>query len=300
MAFWFNRYKNYTKRGEVYLFTLKDYCEIMLIKQFGGTYLVRKDMPMKAGYLMQFPSDQIDRLTTFVKGEINSSSMDSLIAGSKIFQLNAIEKSFEADGATNAIQLSSHPLTANASDFVVTVTADGVTSPLTPTISDGVVTLKNASNTVKATVYTADGIVKFGADPASPTAPESGEVWNFQVKEIAYKLNYQLLGNTVYAGLSPADAPNEIAVSNVDLGADESEKVFQLAKNLKKGTVQITFKLAEDGDAIGPLTDSDGVFSVTTNDVTTTYGTVDYASGVLTMANAPYSLSYSASYYEAQ
>ena len=298
MAFWFNRYKNYTKRGEVYLFTLKDYCEIMLIKQFGGCYLVRKDMPMKAGYLMQFPADQVARLTAFVKNEIAFSSDDPLVVGSKIFQLTAIDETFEGDGNTAVIQIATKPLTTEASDFVVTVTAEGVTTTLTPTISEGVVTLKNASNVVKATIYTADGLMKFGANPSSPTAPAAGEVWNIQAKEIAFKLNYQLLGNTLYAGLSAADAPKEIALSDVDLGADGTNKVFQTHANLKPSSISIS--LTPTGDEATEVTgiEDDGKGNLKKS--STTYGTIDYVSGEMTLEAAPAALSFSATYYEAQ
>ena len=298
MAFWFNRYKNYTKRGEVYLFTLKDYCEIMLIKQFGGCYLVRKDMPMKAGYLMQFPADQVARLTAFVKNEISSTSDDPLVVGSKIFQLNAIDKTFEGDGNTAVIQIANKPLTTEADDFVVTVTASGVTMALTPTVSEGVVTLKNASNVVKATIYTTDGLVKFGADPSSPTAPAAGEVWHIQAKEIAFKLNYQLLGNIVYAGLSPADAPKEIAIPETELDADGTTKVFQTHANIKPSSVSVSLTPTGDGaeEVTGIADDGEGNLKKSS----TTYGTIDYLSGEMTLQAAPAALSFSATYYDAQ
>lgn len=48
-----HRYDNYTSRYDVYLFTLRDYTEVLLDK-FGGSYLERSDMPIHSGYLLQF------------------------------------------------------------------------------------------------------------------------------------------------------------------------------------------------------------------------------------------------------
>lgn len=47
------RYKDYTSRYDVYLFTLRDYTE-MIIDMFGGTYIERSDMPIHSGYLLKF------------------------------------------------------------------------------------------------------------------------------------------------------------------------------------------------------------------------------------------------------
>lgn len=48
-----NRYDNYTSRFDVYLFTLRDYCE-MLLDRFGGSYIERSDMPIHSGFLLKF------------------------------------------------------------------------------------------------------------------------------------------------------------------------------------------------------------------------------------------------------
>jgi hypothetical protein len=48
-----DRYKNYTSRSDVYLFTLRDYVE-MLLEKFKGTYIERSDMPIHSGYLLEF------------------------------------------------------------------------------------------------------------------------------------------------------------------------------------------------------------------------------------------------------
>lgn len=48
-----NRYDNYTSRYDVYLFTLRDYTEVLLDK-FKGRYLERSDMPVHSGYLLEF------------------------------------------------------------------------------------------------------------------------------------------------------------------------------------------------------------------------------------------------------
>lgn len=297
MAFWFNRYKNYTSRGDVYLFTLRDYCEIMMIKQFGGTYLIRKDMPMKDGYLMEFPADQVDRVIAFVKGEdANAIDNGSLVTAKKNFLLNVINKEFVGDGTKTTTQLTSHALTNVADDFVITsTTAAGVKTTMTVTIAEGVATVK-ADATTKATIALNTGIVTF------QTAPADKEVWNFQAKEIKFVLNYQLVGNVLFAGLAPAEAPTEIEISETELDADGEVKVFQLAKNLKKGTVSVTFTPAGDGAEEVTATDENtpGQIAVTAGDpaTTTVYGTVDYVTGILTMEDAPVSISYNATAYK--
>lgn len=297
MAFWFNRYKNYTSRGDVYLFTLRDYCEIMMIKQFGGTYLVRKDMPLKDGYLMEFPVDQVDRVIAFVKGEdTNAVDNGSLVTAKKNFLLNVINKEFVGDGTKTTVQLTSHALTANVDDFVITsTTAAGVKTTMTVTIAEGVATVK-AGDTTKATIALANGIVTFQAAPADK------EVWNFQAKEIKFVLNYQLVGNVLFAGLAPAEAPTEIEISETELDADGEARVFQLAKNIKKGTVSVTFTPAGDDAEEVTATDENtpGQIAVTTGDpaTTTVYGTVDYVTGILTMEDAPVSISYEATAYK--
>jgi len=48
-----NRYKDYTSRYDVYLFTLRDFTE-MIIDMYGGSYIERSDMPIHSGYLMKF------------------------------------------------------------------------------------------------------------------------------------------------------------------------------------------------------------------------------------------------------
>lgn len=47
------RYNNYTSRFDVYLFTLRDFTE-MINTRFGGTYIERSDMPIHSGYLLKF------------------------------------------------------------------------------------------------------------------------------------------------------------------------------------------------------------------------------------------------------
>ena len=292
MAFWFNRYKNYTKRGEVYLFTLKDYCEIMLIKQFGGCYLVRKDMPMKDGYLMEFPADQLERVVAFLKGEDAAAVDDgSLVTAKKNFLLNVINKEFVGDGTKTTTQLTSHALTNVAEDFIITsTTAAGVKTTMTVTIAEGTATVK-AGDATKATISLENGIVTFQA------APEDKEVWNFQAKEIKFVLNYQLLGNVLFAGLSEPKAPQLVTMADlVSLDATGAEKVFQLPKNIKKGTVSVTLKIGE-ADPVTGITDNNGVLSKTVEETTTVYGNVDYITGLMTLNEDPEAVSYKADHY---
>lgn len=287
MAFWFNRYKNYTKRGEVYLFTLRDYCEIMFIKQFEGTYLVRKGVPEKAGYLMKFPSEQIDRIATFVEGDsdIESTNSGSLVTGKKAFQTEKVSLSTKGDGTTTVFRIAEH-LTANAEDFMISV--DGTVKEVSKNAETGALTFTGGTIDAEA------GTVTFTA------APANNAVLELEAVQIKFILNYQLLGNVLFAGLTltAEDAPTEVTIPATVLDATGDEKEFQLAENLKKGTVKITFKLTEKGDAIGPLTDNNGVFSKTVEQVTTEYATVDYASGVLTMKDDPVELSYEAHCYK--
>lgn len=67
-----HRYDNYTSRYDVYLFTLRDYVEVLLDK-FKGSYLERSDMPVHSGYLLKFVD--IDSAKNFIKG-ISTSSTD--------------------------------------------------------------------------------------------------------------------------------------------------------------------------------------------------------------------------------
>ena len=72
-------------------------------------------------------------------------------------------------------------------------------------------------------------------------------------------------------------------------------KLFQFAKNIKKGTVSVTFTPAGDDAEEVTATDENtpGQIAVTTGDpaTTTVYGTVDYVTGILTMEDAPVSIS---------
>lgn len=285
MAFWFNRYKNYTKRGEVYLFTLRDYCEIMLIKQFNGTYLVRKGVPEKAGYVMQFPVDQLDRIATFVVGDSDLSSVNngSLITGQKTFLTEKVELATAGDGTTKVFRIAEN-LTANAEDYSIKVGGEAKAV----TVNEGNLVFTGG------TINPLMGTVTFTTAPADKTPIELSAV------KITMTLNYQLLGDVLFAGLSKMDDPDEITLASTVLDATGDNKVFQLHKNLKKGTVKITFKLTEEGDAIGPLTDNNGVFSTTVEQVTTVYAHVDYATGVLTMEDDPVELSYEAHYFRAK
>lgn len=65
------RYDAYTTRSSVYLFTLRDYVEVLLDK-FGGRQITRKDMPIKAGYLLEFVN--FNDAKAFISGIAESSS----------------------------------------------------------------------------------------------------------------------------------------------------------------------------------------------------------------------------------
>lgn len=293
MAFWFNRYKNYTKRGEVYLFTLKDYCEIMMIKQFGGCYLVRKDMPMKDGYLMEFPADQVSKIATFVKaegagdgGSVNDQV--SYVTSSKIFQMNPVSKTIEGDGSTTVFQISSKALAPVADDIVAIKTASGVKTKATVTVSEGTATLKISDATV-ATIALANGLVTFSAAPAAT------DVWNISANQIAFTLNYQLLGNVLYAGLAPIPDPKEVEVEDIELDADGEATVFKTHANLKPSSITIDLTpTGDDAEEVTGITD-DGEGNLKKS--STTYGTIDYVSGEITLEAAPAALSYSATYF---
>lgn len=288
MAFWFNRYKHYTKRGEVYLFTLRDYCEFMLIKQYGGCYLVRKGVPEKAGYLMQFPEDQLGRIAAFIEGEstLAYSNDGSLVTGQKPFITEEVSLSAVGDGTTKDFRIAEH-LTNIAEDYSVSV--DGTAKPVTKDAETGALSFTGG------TIDPASGTVSFTAAPAADAEIELKAV------QVKFTLNYQLLGDILFAGLGMPDAPVEVTVPSTALDADGTAKDFQLPENLKKGTVKITFKPDEDSEAIGPITDNEGVFSVTTSGdspVTTVYGHVSYVTGLLQMESAPVELSFEAHYYK--
>lgn len=57
------RYDNYTSRYDVYLFTLRDYVELLL-RRYNGRYINRSDMPIHSGYLLEFVD--IDKATEFI------------------------------------------------------------------------------------------------------------------------------------------------------------------------------------------------------------------------------------------
>ena len=294
MAFWFNRYENYTTRGEVYLFTLKDYCEFMMIKQFGGSYIVRKGMALEDGYLMEFPADQVSRISAFVIGEGSAeggsvNDQKSYVTSSKIFQTIPIQTTAEGNGEATIFQISSLPLVPSAEKFsAVKTDADGTVTPAVVTVSGTTATLKISDATV-ATANLTTGTVTFSA------APAEGVGWEFFAEQIAFTLNYQLLGNVLYAGLSSIPDPAEATVSDVDLEADGENTVFQAHANLKPSTVNLTLTPTGDGaEAIEDIED-DGNGNLKKS--TTVYGTVDYVSGLIQLENAPASLSYSATYF---
>lgn len=58
------RYNNYTSRYDVYLFTLRDWSEVLLDK-FNGQYVERSDMPIHSGYLLEFVD--IDAAKEYIK-----------------------------------------------------------------------------------------------------------------------------------------------------------------------------------------------------------------------------------------
>lgn len=60
-----HRYDNYTSRYDVYLFTLRDWTEVMIDK-YQGRYIDRSDMPLHTGYLMEFVG-KIDEAVAFIK-----------------------------------------------------------------------------------------------------------------------------------------------------------------------------------------------------------------------------------------
>lgn len=65
------RYNDYTSRFDVYLFTLRDYTE-MINQKFGGTYIERSDMPIHSGYLLKFVD--ANNAKEFVKAQATSTS----------------------------------------------------------------------------------------------------------------------------------------------------------------------------------------------------------------------------------
>lgn len=282
MAFNFNRYKLYTQRNEVYLFTLRDYCE-MLMKIFGGTMLVRDDMPIKGGYLMAYPQESINAISRFVKSESDTAvDLGSLVKSSKVFLKSPISKDFEGDGTTKNFAVASN-LSAVIEDTVLKV--DGAAVELT--LKED----KTGATFTGGSIDFATGTITF------TTAPEEGTAISIQTFQVNFLINYQLFDSKLYVGLGVPDAVLEGAIPTTTLPADGTTKTFNLEKNLKAGTVKIVFKDTEEGSAVTVTDNGAGIFE-SSDETPVVYGTVDYMSGVLTLETAPVSLTYEGTYFK--
>ena len=282
MAFNFNRYKLYTQRNEVYLFTLRDYCE-MLMKIFGGTMLVRDDMPIKGGYLMAYPQESINAISRFVKSESDTAvDLGSLVKSSKVFLKSPISKDFEGDGTTKNFAVASN-LSAVVADYTLTV--DNSTVALT--LKED----KTGATFTGGSIDFATGTITFTA------APEEGTAISIQTFQVNFLINYQLFDSKLYVGLGVPDAVLEGVIPTTTLPADGTTKTFNLEKNLKAGTVKIVFKNTAEGSAVTVTDNGAGVFE-SSDETPVVYGTIDYMSGVLTLETAPVSLTYEGTYFK--
>jgi len=72
------RYDAYTGRYDVYLFTLRDWVE-MLNLRYGGHFIDRSDMPVHTGYLVKF--DKATEVIAFLNA--NATEADTKTKGDK-------------------------------------------------------------------------------------------------------------------------------------------------------------------------------------------------------------------------
>lgn len=163
------RYSNYTSRFEVYLFTLRDFTEQLLIK-FGGKYIERYDMPKKSGYLLQF----IDADAAF-EWFLNSGNFTKDESSTELLYVGKSVKGVptDEDGNYYYVQILKGSgvcyigLSENTPpvqiDVNKTYTADGTTTTFNtvPMIAPGTVTVTiNGSTAITATDTDEDGILK--------------------------------------------------------------------------------------------------------------------------------------------
>ena len=270
----YNRYKLYTSRDQVYLFTLRDYSE-MMVNLFGGCIIQRDDMPIQGAYLMALTNTET--IKSFIQGESDVSFSDngSLIQGRKTFVKKPFSMNFTGDGTAKVFNA-----VPNMASEGIQVSVDGTAKEVT--VNEN----KTTASFTGGSIDLASGIVTMGSALAEDA------VLTVTGSQVLFYLNYMYYPGYCIIGLNALEEPALVSVSDVVLPADGTKKEFEIGA-CKSGSVSLKI----NGGAA--VTDNgQGQFTQTVEEETTILGTVDYMTGKIVLETAPNTLTYSASAYK--